>query len=791
MFPAPAGVFARRSLTAARLMAYLEAEADHGHLFLFVPVALATGAAYHLSTSQPFHLLPLLAGLCLALAALVHLRGRGDLAWRVPAAAALVAGGMLLAEAETQRCQTVVLDSPVTTHIRGIVDAREVDSSGVWRYRIHLLDTAQPTLRRPPETVQLVARSRHDPVDIGAPIAGHARLSPPSGPALPRLHDFAFPSYFDGLGAIGYFLGSPAHIAPEAAVLPDDPGLSGRLERRLVALRSAITGRIRAVLPGDAGGFAAAIITGERRGLSDETTEQLRVSGLAHIISISGLHMALAAGLFFVGLRILLSLSPTIAQRWPTKKVAAAGALIAALIYLLISGAQVSATRAFIMTAVMLVAVMTDRPAISLRNLALAAIVVVIVWPHEVLGPSFQMSFAATAALIAGYAALRGRSRRDGVLPAGIVPGPVGAMATVIGAIALSSTIGGLSTAMFAAEHFHRVSLYGLPANLGAMPIVSFIVMPAGLVAMVLMPFGLDWLPLKVMGLGLDLVIRIAATVAGWGGNGGVERLPGWFLPLAVCGFVLLTLLRTRLRHLGTGLIALALLGLIALPRQAPGDILIAETGDLVAFTGPAGLATNRTRPPSFLFAQWQEALERNAHMAPDRLEGSDTHAGLMAALADRETPLPAVRALALPVVVGLAAAARQTRGRFVCFGKDFCLGQSASRDGGRGLLVATIEDPRLIGLACDHADMVVTPRHLRFDTCRSGARLIHGQTLRITGALEITPDTARPAHLQIRSAFAGAARAWQRHRRYDWRSGTYRPAPVEATLARLSDSGG
>ena len=193
---------------------------------------------------------------------------------------------------------------------------------------------------------------------------------------------------------------------------PDDgEGLIARFDAALFSLRDRISNRIRSVLPGDPGAFAASIITGERRSMSTAATEALRVSGLAHITAISGLNMALAAGIFFVGLRGLLSLVPALAERYPIKKMAAVGALMATTGYVLISGYQVSALRAYLMTAIMLVAVLFDRPAVSLRNLALAATAILAVQPSAVMGPSFQMSFAATAGLIAGYAGWRSRPR--------------------------------------------------------------------------------------------------------------------------------------------------------------------------------------------------------------------------------------------------------------------------------------------------------------------------------------------------------------------------------------------
>ncbi len=184
----------------------------------------------------------------------------------------------------------------------------------------------------------------------------------------------------------------------------------------IASIREAVGERIRTAIGGDTGALAAALVTAEERAISRETVEVLRQAGLAHVLAISGLNMALAAGTFLIGARTVLSMVPGLAHRVPVKKVAAAGALLMVCLYILIAGGAVSALRAWIMISIMLVAVFFDRMSISLRNVALAAIVIVSLTPSAVAGPGFQMSFAATLALVAGYA--RWRERRETELPA-------------------------------------------------------------------------------------------------------------------------------------------------------------------------------------------------------------------------------------------------------------------------------------------------------------------------------------------------------------------------------------
>jgi ComEC/Rec2-related protein len=746
---------------------------------------------------------------------------------------------MLLAALEVMRLDTVILDTPVTTHVTGIVERREIDAEGRWRYIVKLQNTTSPELRRPPQRVSLLARARHVPAAIGNTISGRVRLSPPSGPALPGLNDFAFSSYFDGIGAVGYFYGGPEIDTVPAGSSGVDPGQAGfSLQAWLFDLRSTVGNRIRAIVAGDPGAFAAAIVTDERRAISKETTEALRLSGLAHIVAISGLNMALAAGIFFVGVRTLLSLFTGFAQAHAIKKIAAAGALAMVTAYYLISGFGVSAERAFIMMAVILVAVLFDRQSLSLRNVALSALIIVVASPSEILGPSFQMSFAATAALIAGYAAWQrrrktataGRSGRSHHLVTTAIAG-----ARFLAGIVMTSLIGSVSTAIFSVSHFHRIATYGLAANLAAMPIISAVVMPAGLVGMLLMPFGLEAPFLKLMGLGLEGVIAIARTVSAWGGDVGVGRQHPWFLALATVGFVLLTLLRTRLRLAGLPLIATALLLSWQQGVQPPPDILIAEDGVMVALLSPDGVATNRTRVPDFIYDQWRRALTlsdpikplllaagdagtqdkpRRVRLARDGPSGDrrdvrnkdsdragsdeagpddgssdestagDRSATNRRATGNREKDRDDLTA---EQVKAARAAMRQApRDRFVCMPRAWCAVKARA-----GPILVVVEDGRYAGAACDTAAIVVAAR-ARFDHCRSDALMLNGTTLRKTGAIELSlAGSADRRQWTLIAAMLGQDRPWTRHRFYDWRTGTFDRTLPEPLATLVSGSGG
>lgn len=760
-------------------------EEAHGRAFLFVPVCLAGGAVVWFSLPADPSRFGIVFGCILFSIAAFAARYRAPALKYGTAACALLAAGMLLADFECWRRATVILDSPVTTMLTGRVERREDAGEGRWRYIVRLDGTADPVLKRPPVLVSMLARSRHTPVGIGSGITGRARLSPPSGPALPGLNDFAFGAYFDGIGAVGYFYGAPAPISPpgDTASSHLTQSVPALIDIALSSLRSGIGERIRQVVPGDAGAFAAAIVTDERRAMSKETTEALRLSGLAHIIAISGLNMALAAGIFFVGVRSVLSLFTGFAQAYPVKKIAAAGALMAACAYYLISGFAVSAERAFLMMAIMLTAVFFDRPSISLRNVALSAILILLISPSEVMGPSFQMSFAATLALVAGYALWKEGPKRDTVLASipAVRPGLI--VWRFFAGIFLTSMIGGISTAIFSIEHFHRLATYGLPANLAAMPIISFIVMPAGLMAMLLMPFGLDAVPLRVMGYGLELVIIIGKTVAGWSGEVDFGRLHPAFFPLSSAGFLLLTLLKTRLRHIGSGLMAAAVLIAATADNRAIADLIVSEDGRLVALRENNVLNSNRARPPDFIFSQWRRALVIDAHNGPEILERSGTDPPAEK-ISDKRRKLSAEERDSARKRMRSALAEGQPR-RFICLEKSWCVAHLQT-----GETIAVLDDAAYLGPACDVAGVVIVPVRLRSDTCRSGARLISLRTLRRTGAIEIRFPPARAEPEILSAALLDMERPWTRHRLYDWRTGTFEHGTPSGFQAPFNGSG-
>jgi competence protein ComEC len=323
----------------------------------------------------------------------------------------------------------------------------------------------------------------------------------------PGAYDFARRAYFERLGATGFAYGRcrPAALAPP-------PSWLDRQRLRLAAIRADLSAAIQHAAPGRGGAIAAALVTGDRSSIDTGTNQSLRDSGLGHLLAVSGIHMGVVGGLVFAVVLWMLSLIAPIALRFPVKKIAAMTALAVLAGYLIISGSSVPALRAFVMACVAFGAILIDRPAISMRGLVLAALLVTLALPESVLEPGFQMSFAATMALVALFEMLK-RAPHEPALPS---PGPlIGALrasARGIGGVLLISLVAGLATDPFAVYHFQRFALYSLPANLIAAPIMSFLVAPAAGAATALAPFGLADPALQVMASALDMIVAVGQT---------------------------------------------------------------------------------------------------------------------------------------------------------------------------------------------------------------------------------------------------------------------------------------
>jgi competence protein ComEC len=421
-----------------------------------------------------------------------------------------------------------------------------------------------------PRTLRLRQRAG-DPAAVrpGDRIRVRALLRPPSAPAEPGAYDFQRAAFFTGQGGAGFALGPVEVLARGAA---DEAGVWVWFAR----LRAEVVARTHASVPGPPGAIAAALLTGQQSGIAQAEQQAMRDSGLSHLLSPSGLHVGIVLGTLFFAVRFLLALWEWAALSLPIKQVALVVGLLGGGFYTGITGAEVPMLRTFLMAALVVVAVLLGRHALSLRGLALAALVVLALRPDALVSASFQMSFAAVAALIAGYAVLRRR------MPAWLAgAGWWRRTALLLGGLVASSLLASLATAPFALFHFQRASLYGVLANMVAVPITSGLIMPAGIVAMLLMPLDLEWLALAPMGWGCAVVLAIARAVAALPGAAtSLPAMPGWGLLLCAAGLLALCLCATRLRLLGAPLLVA---GMVSPAWHAPPDVLVSHDAGLVA----------------------------------------------------------------------------------------------------------------------------------------------------------------------------------------------------------------
>jgi competence protein ComEC len=599
----PGGLAARVAAALAGL-----AGAQHGRFAPWLAVAMGIGVLWYFSpgeepAAQPLWLVPPLVALAVAMG-----RRRPLAGWGVGLLAALLLGAGLAAFHAARQPAALALPYGAVV-VEGVVTAVERLPEG------RRVTIGAPRLDGgPPLSRHLRLRLRGtDPAEPmpGDRIQVRALVREPGAPVVPGGYDFQRAAWFSGLGGSGFALGP-------AALSPGEPGGAW-----FAALRLRLEREVAAVIPGAAGAVAAALVTGTQSAIPPEAMVAMRDSGLAHLLSVSGLHMTIVMGLVFAVLRFGLALVPFLALRLPVKALAALGALGAGTFYMLLTSAQVPMQRCLAMAALVTLALLAGRRALTLRALAIAAALVLAVAPAELLGPSFQMSFAAVLALVAGHdalrpflARLRGRPawwRRPMLFGLGLV---------------LTSALAGAATAPIGLHHFGRLQLFGVLANAVAVPLTSLLVMPAGLVAMLALPLGLAEWPLRVMGWGVEGILLTAGTVAAWPGAApALPPLPAWGLALAGFGFCWLCLWRGPLRLPALPVI---LAGLAAGQFSPPPDLLVSADARLVALRTGQGVYLHRL-PGARAFVQQNMLRALGAETGQELPEQGETAGGVLA----------------------------------------------------------------------------------------------------------------------------------------------------------------
>jgi competence protein ComEC len=582
----PAGAGAREDGRAAEFASAAAAwigdrfveEAEAGRLTLWLPVAFAVGVSiYFAAANEP----ALWAAFGIAgvtgLSAWAARRGFAT-AW-LALALFFAALGFLGAKLATERAMAPVLPSAMRAEAVGRVIEIEPCARGMRRLTIEIETFGKLEDGARPRKARVTIASKPEIV-AGDRVSLTAFWRPPEGPVRPGGYDFARVAFFEGVGATGFGARDIRNLGPPAVV-----GVAAAASAGLQQLRQSLTDRVTRAIGGAEGTVAAALVTGVEGPIPQNVQDELRGAGLSHILSISGLHMALVAGALFWLARAGLALTPEVALKWPVKQIAALVALAGATFYLALSGAEVATQRSYVMIAIAFLAIVVGRPALAPRNFALAALIVLAIAPESLIGPSFQMSFAAVAGLVAWFETMRDRP------PAPPPPDRLGRTRRKIvraGSLAIMTTlIAGFATGPFAAYHFHRVTPYAVVGNALAEPVIGMIVMPSVVAGLLLAPLALDGLAWTVMGQGLRLVLAIAREVSSWpGAEGGLPAFGQGAMLFFALGLAWLCLWRTALRWFAVAPLVLAT-ALAAIPARP--DVAIDASGRFAAVRAPSG----------------------------------------------------------------------------------------------------------------------------------------------------------------------------------------------------------
>lgn len=674
---------------------------DRKRLAHAVPVLMGLGIAVYFYLPQEPSMAVALAPLALSvLARLLSGEGNRLCPSELLTVATWIALGFAIAAMRTFILMSPqVVEESQDVDLVGRIVATDTTARGGQRLLVDASDVGQTGAMR----LRLSSPRLWPDLQPGDWIRTRADIRPLPAPVMPGGFDFGRKLWFEGVRGTAFTIGEIERVEPQGG----ESALS-RIAARFQRIRDMITGRILAHMSARTGPVAAAFLTGERSGIDEEDNQAMQASSLSHLLSISGLHMMLAGFGVFAAIRYASCLlpawgsGPALASHPGVKKAAASVALLASLAYLLLSGASIPTQRAFVTVAMAFVAIIADRNAISMRTVAIAATAVLLVMPEAWMDPSFQMSFCAVVVLVAAYewwSTVRLRYWRD--------DGWIRRAMSAIAGTAATSVMAGLATAPFAAYHFNRLSAYGVVANVLVMPVVSLVIMPSGVVALLLMPLGLEWLPLQVMDWGLELMLDTAHWVSSWPGAAiGVRAFSIEALMLMSLGVLWTACWHMRWRWLG---LLPVFIGLVMAAFSPQPDIIIARTGGNVAVRSADGLLSFASaRRSRFDAEMWLRA-------DGDTREISDAIARDSSAFAC--TP-------------GICIAALQ----------------------GRRGNVALVQDGAESRVACTQADIVISPRSTAsnsgLEACGEGKLSFSGSALQSTGAVSIRFETDGP-HVQ------------------------------------------
>ncbi|MGE3713904.1 MAG: ComEC/Rec2 family competence protein [Alphaproteobacteria bacterium] len=579
---------------------------ERNRFVLWLPVFLAIGIGWYFGMeTEPDH--KMLGYLALGTASLAVILRRTFWPRLVAVAVFAVCLGLFLAAKRTDTVAAPYLYSTIYfKEVTGRIDdiaMREADQ------KIYITDVSIEGVKpeTTPHRISIALRKPNPELRIGDRIKAKAMLFPPPGPAMPGAFDFGRKFYFERLGGVGH--------TPHDIEVVEPVGVNN-FEEWLNDLRLDIARRIQGNMAADTGAVASAIMVGEQDSISDEVRDSMRDSGLYHVLSISGLHMALAVGVIYATLRLLLSLYMPLALRLPTKKIAAAFGLAGAFCYLLLAGYPVPAVRSFVMVACVMLAVLFDRRGISVYSLCWAALVILLFQPESLVGASFQLSFAATLAIVTLYERYSHK----------LHPADAGWLRSLriyfMGLMA-TSLVATLATTPLVIHLFGRMTIWGLATNMMMMPLASLWIMPFAVLSFLAMPFGLEAWPLAALELGIQWMLDTSRWFSSLPFASIVlPSMTHWGMLLVVFGGLWLCLWEKRWKLLGMPAIVI---GLSTIALYQPYDVVVNDEGKRVLVRLDDGrYVFLRGRPDSFEGEHWLQTMGIKEALTPKDFKGKD-----------------------------------------------------------------------------------------------------------------------------------------------------------------------
>ncbi|MGN1063483.1 MAG: ComEC/Rec2 family competence protein [Alphaproteobacteria bacterium] len=506
--------------------------------------------------------------------AVVWIVGRRDVVARtILGYVMMVCLGLCVATIRTAYVAAPVLDTPLfEVGVSGTIAKVEPRATGQ-RITLENVYVEGLTEKQTPHFIRLNYHQKEPVMRVGDRLSGVAHLVPPMSPVTAGAYDFARAAWFMQLGATGKLLKMTDYVKT---------GMRSALMIRFEDMRAFITARVREVLPPQSASIAVPLIIGDQGLVTSDMYDLYRIAGIIHVLSVSGYHLTLLAGLVFFFIRGAFALYPALGEKINTKKVSAFLSLMIVLFYLFLSGLQIPAVRSFLMISIVLIGVMFDRNAISLRNAVLAGMFILLFWPESLISASFQLSFMAVFAMLSLYETLmrvfqnspyRQWWYKIWLIFVGMVC--VGLLASV-------------ATAPYAAYHYNQYATYSILGNLATEFLFSFAIMPLLLVAVLLMPLGWDAPFLKGAGYCLDKITDICRWITTLPyADVTVPAFDGWGLALVSTGLILIFFFTTKVRWIGLVFVLCAIGSFLTVPKP---DVIIADGGKAYAMRRSDGL---------------------------------------------------------------------------------------------------------------------------------------------------------------------------------------------------------